>query len=195
MTAKRNDVSQQAKAAKTNLGKITSYAGVLIDRYENQDRFLLEINNKIVKPVDTTMSLLNKIQHQDAFQTPNVATALSDVKQVVETLLEAMKQVVKTPLEALEREVSLDQVLSVGDELDQASINLRAQLPGDISEASNNTMRNAWQNNDAIGGKAPDGPVRTEAVGNTAEVGFQSNAPIYGERLAREILKFNPASK
>jgi dGTP triphosphohydrolase len=183
MAVKGSDISEQAKAAKATLEKITAYAGVLKDQYEDQDRSLLDINNKIDKPVKTTKSLLHKVQHQDAFQTPNVATALSDVKQVVEKLLEALK-----------RKPSLDQVLSVGDELDQASINLRAQLPGDISEALNNTMKGGWQANAAIGGKAPDGAVRTKAVGNSAENGFQGNAPVYGD-LASRISELYPASK
>lgn len=119
-----------------------------------------------------TRKLLVKIEYQKQLHLSGVATALDQVWGVLKRL---HKTLATEPF-------PIDQFTNVLGELEQATINLRAQIPGDVLESSNNNVKDGFQNNSLLGAEASaDRQISSTASGNKAEKGFQSNAPIYGK--------------
>lgn len=125
----------------------------------------VNLNNHINK-LAAIRSLLQRIRYQVDLQTPAVASALAPIKP---------------PLKMLVQTSSLSQITNIMDELDQASINLRRQLPGNFSMASDNKVTAGFQGNAPIGGQQPEGRIISEAMRNHAENSMQINAPVYGD--------------
>jgi len=107
-------------------------------------------------------------------QTPVVASALAKVQDVGEKLVKALGKGQSSP-------GSLDQLANVIGELGQATTNLEGQIPGHVSHASGNKLKNGFQSNAPIGGKSPEGRVFSEASNNEAESGLQINSFVFGD--------------
>ncbi len=115
-------------------------------------------------------NLIQKVRYQQSLQTPNVMAALDTLSSVIDELVACTGAA-----------ASVARFKNVMDEIDQASKNLREQFPGHFSVAKNNKAVNAFQTSAAIGLKASDERVVTEASGNEAERAMQINAPIMGD--------------
>ncbi|KAL9119463.1 MAG: hypothetical protein Q9187_003984 [Circinaria calcarea] len=164
MSAQAANISSEAAYATKLLDKAVSYIGEVRKTYKNN--------------LNDIRSLLQSVKYQDALQTPTVGLALSTVKDVLERLV----QVSKSP-----RDLN-HQLSKIMDELNQATVNLRSQLPGDISTASDNNAKSGIQTNAAIGGNSPEGRVGTTASRNTATNRFMLGLEIIGAASAASAL-------